>query len=101
YDWKERVILRHENTIPKAVNDRVGILEKTLLHANPTHGLYTDKSFTLQKYMDEAMSNPVLETEDCQGVRDVLGVIHDIDVIREFMEVIRDQYIILADGHHR
>lgn len=101
YDWKEKVILRHENTIPKAVNDRVGILEKTQLHASPTHGLYTDKSFTLEKYMDEAMSNPLLETEDYQGVRDVLGVIHDIAVIREFMEVIREQSIILADGHHR
>ncbi len=101
YDWKEKVILRHENTIPKAVNDRVGILEKTQLHASPTHGLYTDKSFTLEQYMDEAMSNPLLETEDYQGVRDVLGVIHDIAVIREFMEVIREQSIILADGHHR
>src|SRR5262245_58073074 len=29
YDWTENVILRHENTIPKAVNDRIELLEKT------------------------------------------------------------------------
>ena len=36
YDWKENIILRHENTIPKAVNDRINLLESTLLHASPT-----------------------------------------------------------------
>jgi len=101
YDWSENVILRHENTIPKAVNDRAELLEKTQLHSSPTHGLYTDPHFILEQYMDEAMTNPLLETEDYQGVRDVLAVIHDADVIKKFIEVISDKTIILADGHHR
>jgi len=77
YDWKENVILRHENTIPKAVNDRIELLEQTELHASPTHGLFTDHTFELEKYMDEAMQVPLYETEDYQGVRDVLAVIQD------------------------
>ena len=101
YDWKENVVLRHENTIPKAVNDRVELLEKTELHSSPTHGLYTDPDFQLEKFMDEAMTNPVLETEDYQGARDVLAVIHDAAVIRKFMDVLAKKKIILADGHHR
>lgn len=101
YDWKENVILRHENTIPSAVNDRVGLLEKTQLHSSPTHGLFTDPAFELEKYMDEAMNNPLLESEDYQGVRDVLAVIHDAAVIRKFQETIGQMKIILADGHHR
>lgn len=101
YDWDEKVILRHENTIPKAVNDRVELLAKTELHSSPTHGLYTDPGFQLEKYMDEAMTNPLLETEDYQGARDVLAVIHDAAVIREFMEILKDKTVILADGHHR
>ncbi len=60
YDWDENVILRHENTIPKAVNDRIELLEKTELNVSPTHGLYTDTSFELEKYMDEAITNPLL-----------------------------------------
>ena len=51
--------------------------------------------------MDEAMENPIIETEDYQGVRDVLAIIQDASVIEEFMRVIRDKTIILADGHHR
>jgi uncharacterized protein (DUF1015 family) len=101
YDWTDNVILRHENTIPKAVNDRVELLEKTEFHSSPTHGLYTDPTFQLEPYMDEAMTNPILETEDYQGVRDVLAVIHDAAVIKTFIDLIAGKTIILADGHHR
>lgn len=101
YDWEENVILRHENTIPKAVNDRVELLEQTELHVSATHGLYTDASFELDRYMDSAIKNPIYETEDYQGARDVLAVIHDLPVIKKFMDYIGKQSIILADGHHR
>jgi uncharacterized protein (DUF1015 family) len=101
YAWEDGVILRHENTIPKSVNDRIELLEKTELNVSPTHGLYTDEKFELEKYMDEAIGNPVLETEDYQGVRDVLAIIHDAKAIQKFVDVIRDKTIILADGHHR
>lgn len=100
-DWEENVILRHENTIPKAVNDRIELLEKTMLHASPTHGLYTDTDYELEQYMDEAMRSPIYETEDYQGVRDVLAVIHDAKIIKKFIHVIEAKKIILADGHHR
>ena len=56
---------------------------------------------TLEKYMDEAISIPLYEVEDYQGVRDVLGVIHDANVIQHFIDLIKDKSIILADGHHR
>lgn len=101
YDWKDGVVLRHENTIPKAVNDRVDLIEKTELHSSPTHGLYTDPQFELEKYMDEAMTHPLVETEDYQGVRDVLAVIQDAAIINKFTDLIRKKTIILADGHHR
>jgi len=101
YDWDEKVILRHENTIPKSVNDRIDLLEKTELNGSPTHGLYTDETFSLEKYMDEAISQPIYESEDYQGVRDVLAVIHDVNVINRFIETLKPKTIILADGHHR
>jgi uncharacterized protein (DUF1015 family) len=101
YDWDEQVILRHENTIPKAVNDRIELLEKTELHASPTHGLYTDPDFVLEKLMDEAITAPIFETEDYQGVRDVLAVIHDAKIIAKFVAFVKGRTIILADGHHR
>jgi uncharacterized protein (DUF1015 family) len=101
YDWEDNVILRHESTIPKAVNDRIELLARTQLHVSPTHGLFTDNQFTLEAYMDEAITRPVYETDDYQGVRDVLAVIHDARVIQKFCDHMAQHTIILADGHHR
>lgn len=101
HHWDDDVILRHENTIPKSVNDRIELLEKTELNVSPTHGLYTDASFELEKYMDEAILNPLYEAEDYQGVRDVLAVIHDAPTIKKFINVLSDKQVILGDGHHR
>ncbi|WP_205500745.1 DUF1015 domain-containing protein [Rufibacter psychrotolerans] len=101
YPWEERVILRHENTMPAAVNDRVELLEKTRMHTSATHGLFHDPAFTLEQYMDESITSPIYESEDYQGVRDVLSVIHDAAVIQRFVDLLRDQQVILADGHHR
>lgn len=100
-DWEEKVILRHENTIPGAVNDRIALLEATEFHSSATHGLYEDHSFMLEPLMDEAILSPIYETEDYQGVRDALAVIQDADAIKKFIEVLKNKIIILADGHHR
>jgi uncharacterized protein (DUF1015 family) len=101
YQWEENVIQRHENTIPGSVHDRLEMLEKTELNVSPTHGLYTDTRHELEKHMDDAILNPVIETEDYQGVRDVMAVIHDAKVINLFIDTIKGKRIILADGHHR
>jgi len=101
YAWNEGIILRHENTIPDAVHDRVELLEQTKLHASATHGLYTDERFELETWMDLAIANPIYETEDYQGVRDVLAVIQDYDIVGKFIQFMADKKIILADGHHR
>ncbi|MEJ1242349.1 DUF1015 domain-containing protein [Chryseolinea sp. T2] len=99
--WEDGVILRHENTIPNAVNDRIELLDKTKLHASATHGLYTDPDFELEKLMDLAIANPLCETEDYQGVRDVIAVIHDYEIVNRFIQFMAGKKIILADGHHR
>lgn len=101
YDWSEEVVLRHENTIPDAVNDRIELLQETLLNVSATHGLYSDPDFELEHYMDEAIKSPIYVSEDYQGVKDVLGCIQDLEVIKKFIQKLKGQQIILADGHHR
>lgn len=101
YDWSENQILRHESTIVSAVNDRIDLLSATQIQASPTHGLYADESNELELHMDAAIASPLYELEDYQGVREVLGVIHDAKVISKFLAVLSGKKIILADGHHR
>ncbi len=101
YDWDEEMLLRHENTMPYSVNDRMDLLNKTELNVSPTHGLYTDDEMRIEEFLDQAMETPLYETEDYQGVRDVFAVIHDARIIQQIIDIIRDKKIILADGHHR
>jgi uncharacterized protein (DUF1015 family) len=64
--------------------------------------LYRDETHELERYLDEAIQDPLCQTEeDYQGARDVLAVIHDATVIRRFQEVLAERQVILADGHHR
>jgi len=64
-------------------------------------GLYSDETFELEKFMDDSMPCPICETEDYQGIRDVLSVIRDPETIKRFVEILKAKQVILADGHHR
>ena len=99
--WAEGHVLRHESTMPDAVKDRLITLRETQMQVNPTHGLYHDPGFSLEPILDEAMRAPLFETEDYQGVRDVIAVVQDRDALVQIMELMRTQTIVLADGHHR
>ncbi|TYZ08365.1 DUF1015 domain-containing protein [Hymenobacter lutimineralis] len=102
YDWADEVVLRHENTLPASVNDRAELLARTQFQTSATHGLYRDDDFELERYLDEAILDPLYQTEeDYQGARDVLAVIQDARVIQRFQQVLAERQVILADGHHR
>jgi len=101
YSWEENVILRHENTMPRSVFDRKEILKSTLLNVSPTHGLYIDPKYKLEALMEESMQSPIYESEDYQGVLNLVSVIHDQQVIKQFVSTLENRQVILADGHHR
>jgi uncharacterized protein (DUF1015 family) len=102
YDWADGVVLRHENTLPAAVNDRAELLAELQFETSATHGLYRDEAFELEALMDAAIADPLCQTEeDYQGARDVLAVIQDAQLIRQFQRVLASRQVILADGHHR
>ena len=101
HDWEEEIVIRHERTIPKTVARQTELLDALQMHTSAVHGLYTDASFELEPHMDDAAAAPLGEVTDYQGVRNVLGVIHDAEVIKKFMTVLRAKQVIIADGHHR
>ncbi|GAB3651075.1 DUF1015 domain-containing protein [Echinicola sediminis] len=101
YEWEEKVILRHEDTIARSVEDRIKLLKTTEIQTSPTHGLYEDGGFTLEPYMDAAICSPLYDIEDYQGVREVLAAITNPTIISKFVRHLKDKSIILADGHHR
>ena len=101
HEWQDNVVLRHENTMERAVDGQLELLSETRLNASPTHGLYTDAAFELEPFMDACIQEPICKAEDYQGVIDALGIIQDKTVIAKFIKLLKDRQIILADGHHR
>ncbi len=100
-DWTDGAVLRHEDTIPAAVNDRTALLAATRFQSSATHGLYHDPAHRLETLLDEAITAPLYETEDYQGVRDLLAPIHDRAAIELMQRVVAEAPVVLADGHHR
>lgn len=101
YDWSENIVLRHEHTIPDAVQDRLKLLENIKINTSPTHGIYSDPDLVLEKYMDESIKTPVYDSIDYQGVRDIMAIIDNPQIIKHFIDCLKEKKIIIADGHHR
>jgi uncharacterized protein (DUF1015 family) len=59
YDWDEKVLLRHEDTMPHSVNERIEVLDSTQMNIAPTHGLFTDTSREIETYLDPRMESPL------------------------------------------
>lgn len=101
HDWEEEIVIRHEHTVPKTVAHQIELLDTLQLHTSATHGLYMDPSFELEPHMDDAIATPVYDVVDYQGVRQVIGLIHDVEVIKKFIRLLGTKQVIIADGHHR
>ncbi|MFN0201490.1 MAG: DUF1015 family protein [Bacteroidia bacterium] len=97
----ENDILLHEDTITHSVESRIHLLEQTMLNIIPTHGLYEDTQFQLEKIMDEYMQTPLYQYEDVHGIVTKLAIIQNPKDILAFIRVLKNKQIYLADGHHR
>jgi len=94
-------IILHEEILPHSVNDRIALLEATRINIAPTHGLYQDPTFALERVMDAYMEDPLHAYMDYQGVTNELAIIQRPDDIALFLAALADKKIYLADGHHR
>jgi uncharacterized protein (DUF1015 family) len=94
-------IVEHEATIQSSVEERTRMLDKLAMNVAPTHGLYDDASFELEAIMDSCMEHPLNVHIDYQGVINQLGIIQNPVEIAQFVKVIGQGKVYLADGHHR
>ena len=99
-DYSAGVVFRHEQTLSKPKADRLELLRATRAHFGQIFMLYNDPSGKL-----EVTLFPPREPEIC--VTDEYGVVHklwqvsDPRVIENVSRSMRDQKLIIADGHHR
>ncbi len=102
YEFSEKVVLPHEETLSKAKQDRLNLLTATHCNFSSVYSLYMDEEKTVEKIIEKAKN---LDCEcsftDNENVTHTLWKITDKDDLNELVVAFKDKQLFIADGHHR
>jgi uncharacterized protein (DUF1015 family) len=102
-EYSACVVFRHEHTLSGPKADRLELLRKTKMHTGQLFMLYSDPQKRVDQILSEAEGSSAPDTE----LRDEYGVVHRLWVIDKAERVaaihaaMKDQKLVIADGHHR
>ena len=100
YDYAEKVVYRHEQTLSKPKSDRLNLLRATHAHFGQIFMLYSDPAQTIDSLLFG-------DQHELQEVTDEYGVLHRIRRVDDPATLnivsteMADRKLIIADGHHR
>jgi len=93
------VVFRHEQTLAKPKSDRLNLLRATKAHFGHIFMLYSDAGEVDALLASQAA--PDIEVVDEYQVTHRVWKVSDSEVITAVQEKMREQRLIIADGHHR
>lgn len=100
--YSEGQVLPHEETLPKAKEDRLNLLRACRANFSPVFGLYTDQAMAADRILREAAAaEPDCAFTDEDGQVHRLWVITATEPINRLVSALRSRPIYIADGHHR
>jgi len=102
-EYSACVVFRHEHTLSGPKADRLELLRKTQMHTGQLFMLYSDPQKRVDKILSEAGTSgaPATELQDEYGVGHRLWVIDDPARVAAIHAAMKDQKLVIADGHHR
>jgi uncharacterized protein (DUF1015 family) len=95
------VILPHEATMVAPVGDRLRLLEATRANLSPIYGLYAGKGRAAEAIEHVTAAAPAVDAVDEDGLGHRLWPITDPATIARWSQLLADQEVLIADGHHR
>jgi uncharacterized protein (DUF1015 family) len=98
-DYATGVVYRHEQTLAKPKSDRLNLLRATRAHFGQLFMLYSDEG-----EIETALSPseaPVIDVTDEYGVKHQVWRIDDPATLSSVQQAMREQRLLIADGHHR
>ena len=102
HEFPEKLVLPHEQTFPKVVDDRFRILEATRTHLEMILLLYADPEGRIDGILEQASKGrPEVSVEGKPGEVHALWRIPGGPDEGQLRELFRGQRPIIADGHHR
>jgi uncharacterized protein (DUF1015 family) len=96
------VVLPHERTLPKAIDDRLNLTRATAANLSQVFGMFADPEHATDALVARAMSTPPLITAtDDDDVVSTVWVLSDPADHAALAAFMADRPIFIADGHHR
>lgn len=101
-DYWNNLIKKHEKTRRDKEEDRCNHVRVTNAHTGPIFLTYRDNS-AINSIVESVISTePVYDFVSEDGVRQMVWVIENTDMIREIQSILQGvEYFYVADGHHR
>ena len=100
-DYSVKVVFRHEQTLAKPKADRLDLLRATRVHYEQLFLLYEDAGQIDSLLVPRCGEKPTIDVTDEYGVAHRLWQISDAAVIKSVQKAMREQKLVIADGHHR
>lgn len=103
YDYEDRVVFGHEQTLAKPKADRCNLLQATRTHSGQLFMIYEDAANEVEDIICASVANREADENvvDEYGVENLLWRIDNPEVIRRVVAAMRDKPLFIADGHHR
>lgn len=99
--WSEQVILPHEHTMSKPLDDRLKLLRATTTNISPIMCLYDDTQGYVRALLSSYASDAEVQITDEIGDEHRLHPITDSELIKSIQIFFRERQLSIADGHHR
>lgn len=95
----ERLILGHERTFERTVDDRLRLTHATRANLGPVFALYADPEQRIRRVLDKAGQRPPdMTAKTLDGVKQEVWRVDADSFVTEFF---RGKRLYIADGHHR
>lgn len=101
YEYEEKVVFRHEQTLAKPKSDRLNLLRATHAHFGQIFMLYSDPAQTIDSLLFEDDRYEWQEVKDEYDVLHRLRRVSDPAILNIVKTEMADRKLIIADGHHR
>jgi uncharacterized protein (DUF1015 family) len=98
---EERIILPHEHTTPKPVEDRLNVLRVLQCNVSPIFGLFHDFDGDIASLERRSANRTPLVEATADGETHRLWDVGDTEFQNTLVRRFGDRVVYLADGHHR
>jgi uncharacterized protein (DUF1015 family) len=101
-DFDRGVVLPHESTLSAPKEDRLQLLRACKTNFSPIFSLYSDPGLRIDTLLERfASAPPRARVYDSDGIVNSLWPVSDEQTIHKIQQLMKDHWVLIADGHHR